>query len=94
MESWSKGYPSSAMEMWTDASGSWMRGDLTTLILLDTIAMFLLEPCRSQPKKPKHIMERDGFHCVSACGLAETLVRSIGDDTHGSSGIFQYRTQL
>ena len=81
MESWSKGYPSSATEMWTDASGSWMRVDLTALILLDTIAMFLLQPCRFQPKKPKHIMERDGLHCVSVRGLAEAPARSIGDST-------------
>lgn len=81
MESWSKGYPSSATEMRTDASGSWIQGDLTVLTSLDTIAMFLLQPCRFQPKELEHIMERDGFHCVSVRGLAETLARSISDGT-------------
>ena len=79
MESWSKGYLSSATEMWIDASGSWMQGDLTALIPLDTIAMFLLQLCRFQPKEPEHMMERAGFHCVSVRGLAETPARSTGD---------------
>ena len=88
MESWSKGYPLSATEMWTDASGSWIWGDLTAIISLDTIAMFLLQPCRFQPKEPEHIMERAVLVCVVWLKQWQGLSVSVHCDNMGVVVVF------